>query len=85
MAPNYLIDKVNMFIKSTNISLRPDCGRDFLMFECSLKQTKSSNWISKMISEWNILPLSIRSISNFLAFKKELKTFFFKEAYPDYC
>ena len=85
MAPVYLNEKITMF-EATNIAnLRPGHGRDRLMFDCSLKQSKIETWLTKMILEWNGLPMSLRKIDNFDEFKSKLKTFYFKQAFPGHC
>ena len=83
IAPVYLNDKVKMFTPSTSISLRHGCGRDKWMFDSDVSVQKSSNLISKMIVEWNKLPLSLRKLESFDVFKTNLKTFYFKKAFKE--
>ena len=66
------------------MQLRVGCGRDNLMFQDSLQQHKSKTLCSKVIKEWNSLPLSLRQITSIKSFKTKLKTFFFKEAFKEF-
>ena len=81
MAPAYLMEKVEMFQPSHMTCLRLGQGRDFLMFKDDLQQHKDATWISEMVSEWNKIPLNIRCSTELDVFKKELKTYYFREAY----
>ena len=83
-APLYLMEKVEMFEPTGNVTLRPGYGRDALMFNCNLEQCKNKTWIVHMILEWNALPLSIRSSETLVDFKTKLKSHYFKQAFPDY-
>ena len=81
MAPAYLMEKVEMFQPSHMTCLRLGQGRDFLMFKDDLQPHKDATWISEMVSEWNKIPLNIRCSTELDVFKKELKTYYFREAY----
>ena len=83
IAPGYLIDKVSLFTPNTERSLRPWHGRDAMMFSCNLDQCKNQTWVSKMILEWNDLPVKLRTITNLDSFKKALKTHYFQKAFPE--
>ena len=85
IAPAYLNEKVTMFKPTTRISLRPGHSRDNLMFECSVEKRQNPTVITRMILEWNDLPVKLRSNENLLVFKKELKTYYFKRAFSQYC
>ena len=77
------MDKVKMFTPTTEKSLRPWHGRDCMMFICNLEQCKNQTWITKMILEWNNLPVDLRKITKIDNFKKSLKTHYFKNAFPE--
>ena len=79
-APEYL-DKVKMFIPPSDRPLRDGCGRDKWMFESTLEIQKSSAFIPKMITTWNALPWELRQLEHLDAFKSQLKTFYFKQAF----
>ena len=81
MAPSYLIDKTATFKSTCDRPKRQGCGRDNLMFECSLSLIKSATWVSKMISEWNQLPVELRYLKDIEQFKSKLKTYYFKIAF----
>ena len=72
-----------MFTPSTSMSLRQGCGRDRGMFDSDVSVQKSSNIISKMMVEWNKLPLDLRKLERFDVFKTNLKTFYFKKAFGE--
>jgi hypothetical protein len=85
IAPQYLINKVQMFEATGNCTLRTGHGRDALMFKITVNQCKNKTWIVHMIQEWNALPFSLRSLVSLLVFKAKLKSHYFKLAFPDYC
>lgn len=82
MAPKYLTGKVKLFTPTTNKNLRPWHGRDSMTFDCDLEQRKNPTWITKMMLEWNGLPVNLRLIDKIDDFKKHLKTHYFKQAFP---
>jgi hypothetical protein len=84
MTPGYLMDKVDTFKSRWDRPQRKGCGRDDLMFECSLSLVKSATWVSKMVSEWNQLPVELRSLKDVELFKSKLKTHYFKLAFDNY-
>ena len=80
-APIYLMEKVKMFQPTCNKTLRHGTGRDELMFCSDVNTYRSSTWISKVIIEWNGLPLEVRSSKSLEIFKSKLKTHYFKLAF----
>ena len=84
MSPVYLSEKVSLY-QATRTNLRPECGRDDLMFNCSLQQRKNETCIIKMIIQWNELPVNLRSLDKFEPFKTRLKTYYFRQAFSQYC
>ena len=81
LAPTYLMDKVKMFNPTCDKSLRCGPGRDKWMFHSDITVHRSSNYISKMIVEYNALPMNLRKAENINTFKSNLKTFYFKKAF----
>ena len=81
ISPVYLIEKMKIFCPTTTAHLRPGHGRDHLTFDITLNQVKVGNLISRIISEWNKLPLNLRKIEEITIFKTHLKTHLFKEAF----
>jgi hypothetical protein len=81
VAPAYLTNKVQKFEPTCNKYLRPGSGRDKWMFENNIAVQKSSTFISKMITVWNELPLTLRQFENFSTFKSKLKTHYFTLAF----
>ena len=79
LAPSYLIDKFNIFRPSTSMDLRVGRGRDVFMFEEELN--KADTIYTNIKSEWNQLPLQIRTINNINNFKVQLKTHFYRMAF----
>jgi hypothetical protein len=84
-APVYLTNKVKMFKPTCDKLLRPGSGRDEWMFNSNVVVYKSSTYISKMIVEWNELPLDLRRADDFETFKSMLKTYYFKKAFGSLC
>ena len=83
LSPLYLQEQFTVFRSHTERDLRPETGRDEYMFETNLHDYKNNNILSKMKINWNKLPLSLRREKSIHPFKKNLKTFLFKEAYKD--
>ena len=83
IAPLYLSDKMNVFRPTTMAYLRPGTGRDTLMFDVDVQQRKIGSVITKIMVEWNSLPLNIRNLKEITVFKSHLKTHLFKMAFSD--
>ena len=83
-APDYLLEKFELFEPTTTIEFRSGSGRDRLMFKEDLQDKLKETLSTKIISEWNKLPLSIRKIKCTNTFKSNLKTVFFKEAFKEF-
>jgi hypothetical protein len=83
-APMYLSNAFELFKPNTTINLRPGAGRDELMLKISLQERKKTTLYSKIIIEWNNLPLEIRKINNIIHFKTQLKTHFFRKAFAEF-
>ena len=83
-APLYMQDKFLLFEPTTSMEFRSGIGRDRLMFQVNLQQHKSGNLYSKVITEWNSLPLALRNIQSIETFKPKLKAIFFKEAFAEF-
>ena len=73
VAPAYLSDMVSLFTPARRLRV----GRDDQM----VKSNYSKSIAGKMAEVWNMLPREIRSDTDITKFKKELKTFFFNEAF----
>ena len=84
IAPLYLREYFQLFKPSTTINLRYGVGRDKLMMDINLEQRKKRTIRTKIILEWNDLPLSIRKIEKIDSFKRQLKTHFFRKAFAKY-
>ena len=84
MSPVYLQNDFYLFQATTTMNLRPGSGRDNLMFHLSNEQAKKNTIQTKLIVEWNRLPINIRQITSIQSFKTELKTFYFKEAFAQF-
>ena len=80
-APSYLIDKATTYKPTTNRPTRPGSGRDKFMFECTLSMMKRDTWMSKMMFEWNQLPIELRMCQSIELFKSKLKTYYFEQAF----
>ena len=80
-APEYLSELYQLYSPTTSINLRPTSGRDSLML---VANHESETVFTKMASEWNALPYSLRSISAIPEFKTALKTYLFQKAYSQY-
>ena len=78
----YLQNNFEFFKPSLN--LRRGVGRDQLMMNISLDMRKNITIYSKIILEWNELPLQLRSITETETFKKRLKAHFFKIAFANF-
>jgi hypothetical protein len=83
IAPVYLSDKMKMFCPTSTAYLRLGTGRDKLMFDVDVQQRIIGSLISKIMVEWNSLPLNIRNLKEITVFKSRLKTHLFKEAFSD--
>ena len=76
-SPEYLEDTIKRFEPRKIIRV----GRDEHMIE---ETTACSRSISgKMVEAWNVLPRNLRIINDITTFKRELKTFHFKEAFKN--
>ena len=80
-APNYLMETITL--KNNTRSLR---NNDSNLLE--VKNLKTNSWGNRSFSNisprlWNSLPENIRKIEGFDTFKKHLKTYLFKQYYPD--
>jgi hypothetical protein len=80
-APEYLNELYQMYSPTTSINLRPTSGRDSLML---VANHDSVTVFTKIASEWNALPYSLRSINLIHEFKAALKTYLFQRAYSQY-
>ena len=80
-APEYLGNIFPTFVPTTTISLRTACGRDTLMLNTS---SKHSPLYAQLVEEWNSLPYYLRASLRTTEFKKQLKTFYFKKAFPQF-
>ena len=74
LAPIYITDSLKFYKPTRNLRV----GRDSLMIEARNKSNSLSN---KMVESWNKLPLNIRRNTDAAIFKRDLKTFYFNEAY----
>ena len=83
MAPIYLQDKVQQFQSNCDRPKRLGCGRDNDMFYCDLYMVKNSTWISKMVFEWNQLPIDLRCLKEIEQFKPKLKSHYFQLAFEN--
>ena len=83
MAPVYLKNKVQLFHSNSDRPSRLGCGRDENMFHCDLSMLKNSTWISKMIFEWNHLPIDLRLLTEIEQFKSKLKAYYFQLAFEN--
>ena len=81
MSPDYLSDGLRMFQPTTKINLRNAHGRDKFMFELPPIHEKNSP-LSQLIACWNSLPYLIRTTDTLGTFKVQLKTYFYRKAYP---
>ena len=81
-APIYLSNSFNLYQPTTTQNLRIGSGRDMLMlvYKNSVHNQLNNN-LSKLTQTWNSLPYEICSISAYAVFKKNLKTYYFREAY----
>ena len=84
MAPLYLTDKAPTFQPRCDKPKRQGCGRDEFMFDCNLSLMKSKTWLSKMVCEWNLLPLALRLSKNIEQFKSRLKAHYFELAFEKF-
>jgi hypothetical protein len=75
IAPKYLNGMISLYKPNRNIRV----GRD----EFNIEQIGTNFVSEKMSNAWNQLPLCLRCNNNITAFKKELKTFYFKQAYSN--
>ena len=76
-APKYFSDEFTKFSPTAGMTLRENCGRDRFMFKLGSNDINVKLLFSKIISEWNALPLQIRMISTKTLFKSKLKSFLF--------
>ena len=83
ISPDYLIETFQNFEPTTAISLRPGHGRDGDMFESFPIFMKNRTLFCKLVQKWNELPLKMRKIESLNKFKTELKTYYFKLAFPN--
>ena len=83
-APQYLLDIFQCYQPTTAMSLRhaTEIERDFLLITYTDNTELSNKSIfQRLIRSWNSLPLSLRITNDIDAFKRELKTFYFKQAF----
>ena len=80
-APEYLSEIFKTYTPSTTINLRANCGRDSLMLDSCFGHPPL---FENLVSEWNSLPYFIRATIPTVDFKKHLKTFYFKKAFPQF-
>ena len=83
-SPMYLREEFQLFEATTTIDLRVGVGRDKLMFDLTNLESCKITIKTKLITEWNGLPLSLRSEGTLTLFKTKLKTWYFKQAFEDY-
>ncbi len=82
-APQYLCQKFQMFVRTTERELREGFGgRDKFMFSSESWELRSRVLSSQIKNEWNALPVNIRKCKTLETFKTKLKTHFFEDAYP---
>ena len=74
LAPKYLATTICFFKPERELRV----GRDEYMVESA---SNPNSIIGKMVVTWNQLPYTMRRNTNMLEFKKNLKTFYFNEAY----
>ena len=84
VAPIYLRNLFELFKPSTTINLRTGVGRDERQFDISLAIRKSNGVHTKIILEWNRLPLELRRIKKIEIFKPNLKAHFFRIAFAQF-
>ena len=84
LAPLYLRNMFQSFKPITTINLRTGVGRDEMMIQISLAQRKKNDIYTKIILEWNNLPLELRRIQDIETFKVKLKTHFFRIAFAEF-
>ena len=84
LSPEYLSDGFEMFRPTTSINLRIGQGRDNLMLKYTSMKFENKSLFSKLAFYWNRLPYAIRIIQSIDSFKSKLKTYLFKEAYPQF-
>ena len=65
------------------MNLRPETGRDELMFKIEKSKHSKETIFYRLKREWNNLPKYLRKIDQIQTFKSKLKTHFFKQAFPD--
>ena len=80
-APEYLLEKTKLFQPYCEKPFRRGAGRDTWMFNIDLTEYKISTIISRMITEWNNLPLELRQSDNINIFASSLKTYYFQKAF----
>ena len=81
-APNYLIELLNIYEP-----IRPLRSSSQLLLNVPKSFSKLGDRSFEVYApkEWNQLPLSIRSITSLCSFKRNLKTYFFKQYFNDFC
>ena len=77
-SPKYLSEEFTKFYPTVSMTLREGCGRDRFMFKLT-SDINSKLLISKIILQWNALPIEIRMVSSKALFKSRLKSFFFSK------
>jgi len=83
-APLYLNDIFCCYEPTTTMSLRQstETDRDTHLLTYAHSNELSNKCIFKRLtSSWNSLPFTLRTVSDVNTFKKDLKTFFFKQAF----
>ena len=76
---NYFEKDFVKFTPSSQMQLREGPGRDRFMFTTDPQNIETKTLISKIIKQWNSLPLEIRQCESKTTFKSKLKTFLFSE------
>ena len=76
-APNYFTKDFTKFSPTAGMTLRENCGRDRFMFKLGANDINNRLLSSKIILQWNLLPLQIRMVTSKAVFKSKLKTFLF--------
>ena len=83
IAPFYLCDLYQCYTPTSNMTLRYGVGRDNLMLQFVGGELPNKCVFLKLMDTWNKLPVSLRSVNPVDKFKKQLKTHYFQEAYPE--
>ena len=79
IAPKYLYDDFPHYEPIQQMRLREGAGRDIFMFQNDKNDINNKTFYSKLRSQWNNLPLSIRKCESLTSFKTRLKTELFAQ------